>query len=145
MNEYYKKHNIKWYYVLTKSASIAKRFNRTLIDYIYKSSYMFNEFNIFEIINDYNNTYHGVLNNTPHEIYINDKNINVEIEDANEKEMFKPGDNVRILLKRFDKKTKHNWSEEIFKIKTSVKKNGVYGYYLNDILGVFYTNELMKA
>ena len=35
-------------------------------------------------------TYHGALNNT-HTKYINDKNINVEIEDANEKEMFKSG------------------------------------------------------
>lgn len=146
MQEYYDKHNIKLYHTHGPAkAAIAERFNLTLRRYVYMQIASSGKFNVQEIVDEYNDSIHSITGQKPIDIYKgNAKPIEKRETNKVEEMKFKPGDTVRILLKRskFDKKSKHNWSEEKFTIKTSIFKNNIYGYYLDGIDGVFYTNEL---
>jgi len=146
MTDYYKKHNIKQYHTYGPAkASVIERFNKTLRRFVYLQIAAEKKFDIPLIIKEYNDTVHGTIGEKPQDVYL--KNVKPqELKERNkpEKMMFIPGDRVRILLKRdrFDKKTKHNWSEEIFTVKSVLEKDNIYGYYLDDVVGVFYSNEL---
>lgn len=149
MQEYYKKHDIKLYHTYGEGkAAIAERFNLTLRTAIYKSTALYGKFSIEDIVKKYNNKVHSTIGQTPYDVYIQNKEVMLK-KSSNKPEtpIAYPGDRVRILLKRdgFDKKSKHNWSEEVYEINSILEKDNIVGYYLDGINGVFYKNEIMKT
>ena len=87
------------------------------------------------IVNEYNNTYHGTIKMKPIDVKDNAYiNIGKEVNDKDPK--FKVGDHVRIskYKKNFAKGYTPNWSEESFVIKET--KNTVPWYsVINDLNG----------
>ena len=101
---------------------IAERFIRTLKNKIYKymTSVLKNgyAYELNDIVNKYNNTYHGTIKMKRVEVKSNTY-INSSKEINNEDLKFKIGDIVRILNDKniFGKCYVPNWSEEVFEIK----------------------------
>ena len=105
----------------------AERFIRTLKNKInkYVTSISKNVYidKLDDIVNEYNNTYHGKLKLNPIDVKISTY-INIDKEFIDKDPKFKVGDHVRISKYKniFPKGYTPNWSEEIF-VKNSMKKN----------------------
>ena len=126
---------------------VAERFIRTLKNKIYKYMTSVSK-NVHidkldDIVNEYNNTYHGTIKMKPVDVkentYIDFKK---EVNDKDPK--FKVGDYVRISKYKyiFAKGYMPDWSEEVFLIK-KVKNTVPRTYVINDlngkeIIGTFY-------
>ena len=116
---------------------VAERFTRTLKTKYYKymtsiSKNMYID-KLDDIVNEYNNTYHRIINMKP--VDIKDKtNIdsNKEVNDKDPK--FKVDDHIRISKYKntFAKRYTPNWSEEVFVIK-KVKNTVPWTYVINDL------------
>ena len=126
---------------------VAERFTRTLKTKYYKymtsiSKNMYID-KLDDIVNEYNNAYHRIINMKP--VDIKDKtNIdsNKVVNDKDPK--FKVDDHIRISKYKniFAKRCTPNWSEEVFVIK-KVKNTVPWTYVINDlngeeIIGTFY-------
>ena len=104
---------------------------------------------LYDIVDEYNNTYHRTIKMKP--VHVKDNtciNIGEEVNDNDPK--FKVGDHVRISKYKnfFAKGYTPNWSEEIFVIK-EIKNTVPWIYIINDlnaeeIIGTFYEKELQK-
>ena len=133
---------------------VAERFIRTLKNKIYKymSSTSKNVYiyKLYDIVKEYNNTYHRTIKMKPIDVkdntYIDFKK---EVNDKDPK--FKVGDHVRISKYKniFAKGYMPNWSEEVF-IISKIKNTVPWTYVINDlngeeIIGTFYEKELQKT
>ena len=133
---------------------VAERFIRTLKTKICKYMTSVSK-NVYidksdDIVNEYNNIYHGKIKMKP----VNVKNntyidSSKEVNDKDAK--FKVGDHVGISKHKniFAKGYTPNWSEEVFVIK-KVKNTVPWTYVINDlnvekIIGTFYEKELQKT
>ena len=104
---------------------------------------------LYDIVDEYNNTYHRTIKMKPVDVKDNTCiNIGEEVNDNDPK--FKVGDHVRISKYKnfFAKGYTPNWSEEIFVIK-EIKNTVPWIYIINDlnaeeIIGTFYEKELQK-
>lgn len=156
-----KKHNIKLFHTNTKlKASIIERFNKTLLDKIFKMFTARNTqtwYNVLKtIINTYNRTKHSttkfkpidVTHKNAETIWLNTHHSHKPLPEKLAK--FKKGDVVRISREKdkFEKGYLINFSEELFKIikKIPGKPNT---YQIEDlkgskIEGQFYEPELVK-
>ena len=161
VQKFFNDNNIKWYHTYNRDikCSICERFNRTILNKIYKNFTLNNNTiwikNLNKLVKEYNNSYHRTIKMKPVEASkksnenIVRKNYNFEI--INKKPKFKIGDKVRVsLLKNtFEKGYTSNWSEQIY-IIYDIKSSNVYYYYLKDlngnkIDGMFYQEELLKT
>ena len=103
-----------------------------------------------DIVNEYNNIYHGKIKMKPVDVKNNTYiDSSKEINDKDPK--FKVGDHVGISKHKniFAKRYTPNWSEEVFVIK-KVKNTVPWTYVINDlnvekIIGTFYEKELQKT
>ena len=156
------KNNIKWYHTFNRDikCSICERYNRTILNKIYKNFTLNNNtirINVLDKLkNEYNNSYHRSIKMKPIDaskksneniIRNNLYNFNITIK----KPKFIIGDKVRIsLLKNiFEKSYASNYSQEIF-IIDDMKTSNVHYYFLKDlngekIDGMFYEQELLKT
>ena len=132
---------------------VAERFIRTLKNKIYKyiSSISKNVYiyKLYDIVKEYNNTYHRTIKMKPIDIK-NNTYIDFEKKVNDKDPKFKVGDYVRISKYKniFAKGYTPNWSEEVFVIK-KVKNTVPWTYVINDlngeeIIGTFYEKELQK-
>ena len=161
VQKFFDDNNIKWYHTYNRDikCSICERFNRTILNRIYKNFTLNNSTiwikDINKLVKEYNNSYHGTIKMKPVDASkksnenIVRKNYNFEI--TVKKSKFSIGDKVRIsLLKNtFSKGYTSNWSEQIYAIY-DIKSSNVHYYYLKDlngnkIDGVFYEQELLKT
>ena len=159
VQKFFNDNNIKWYYTYNRDikCSICERFNRTIINKIYKNFTLNNNTiwikDLNKLVKEYNNSYHRTIKMKPIDASkkSNDvrKNYNFEITDMKPK--FLIGDKVRVsLLKNtFEKGYTSNWSEQIYVID-DIKTSNVHYYYLKDlngekIDGTFYQEELLKT
>ena len=118
-----KKHNITVYFSIPNDIqknSIVERFNRTFAGYLKRLRAIKNykwtkEFR--NILDNYNNSYHRTIKDTPHNIFYKGKKNKQDIIIVLNK--FKIGDNVRIKIKKkiFDKGDLKLYSNQIYKIK----------------------------
>ena len=105
---------------------------------------------LYDIVNEYNNTYHRTIKMKPIDFKDNTF-VNIGKE-ANDKDpIFKVGDHIRISKYKniFANGYTSNWSEEIFVIK-EIKNTVPWIYVINDlngkeIIGTFYESELQKT
>ena len=161
VQKFFNDNNIKWYHTYNRDikCSICERFNRTILNKIYKNFTLNNNTiwikDLNKLVKEYNNSYHRTIKMTPlnaskksNENIVR-KNYNFEI--ITNKKKFKIGDKVRIsLLKNtFEKGYTSNWSEQIY-IIYDIKSSNVHYYYLKDlngnkIDGMFYQEELLKT
>ena len=156
-----KKHKIKIFHTNTKlKASIIERFNRTLLDKIFKMFTARNTYTWFNVLNTIVNTYNKTVHSTTkfkpqdvnhknaEEIWINTHFRRKPLPEKSPK--FKTGDIVRISRDKdkFEKGYLTNFSEELFKVKK--KQSGKPNtYQLEDLKGAiiegqFYEPELVK-
>ena len=161
VQKFFKDNNIKWYHTFNRDikCSICERYNRTILNKIYKNFTLNNNTiwikDLNKLVKEYNNSYHRTIKMKPIDASkksIEDivrKNYNFEI--TNKKPKFSIGDKVRIsLLKNtFEKGYTSNWSEQIYVID-DIKTSNVHYYYLkdlngNEIDGTFYQEELSKS
>ena len=161
VQKFFNDNNIKWYHTYNRDikCSICERFNRTILNKIYKNFTLNNNTiwikDLNKLVKEYNNSYHRTIKMKPIDASkksnenIVRKNYNFEIITNNRK--FKIGDKVRIsLLKNtFEKGYTSNWSEQIYVIY-DIKSSNVHYYYLkdlngNEINGIFYQEELLKT
>ena len=160
VQKFFNDNNIKWYHTYNRDikCSICERFNRTILNEIYKN-FTLNSNTIWindldKLVKEYNNSYHRTIKMKPIDASkksnenIVRKNYNFEI--TNKKQKFKIGDKVRISLIKntFEKGYTSNWSEQIY-IIDDIKTSNVHYYYLKDlngnkINGMFYQEELLK-
>ena len=104
---------------------------------------------LYDIVNEYNNTYHRTIKMKP--IDVKDNTFGNIGKEANDKDpIFKVGDHIRISKYKniFAHGYTSNWSEEIFVIK-EIKNTVPWNYVINDlngkeIIGTFYESELQK-
>ena len=102
-----------------------------------------------DIVNKYNNTYHGTIKMKPVHVKSNTSfNSSKSINDKDPK--FKIANIVRISKYKniFAKSYVPNWSEEVFVIK-KVKNTVPWAYVISvlngkEIVGIFYKKELQK-
>ena len=157
---FFNDNNMKWYHTYNRDikCSICERFNRTILNKIYKN-FTLNNTTIWvkdlnKLVKEYNNSHHRTIKMKPVDASkksnenIARKNYNFEITDKKPK--FSIGDKVRVsLLKNtFEKGYTSNWSEQIYVID-DIKTSNVY-YYLKDLNGeklhgTFYQEELLKT
>lgn len=142
--------------------SIAERVIRTLKGKIFKYLSHANTYRYIDVIDkivkSYNNTYHRTIKMSPSEV--NDSNVLQVYRNMKEsrkvpakrpKPKLKVGDYVRITKSKgiFDKGYSPNWTDEVFKIKSVVKRNPPVYYLVDlsgeDILGTFYEAEVQKV
>ena len=161
VQKFFNDNNIKWYHTYNRDikCSICERFNRTILNKIYKNFTLNNNTNwikdLNKLVKEYNNSYHRTIKMKPVDASkksnenIVRKNYNFEI--ITNKKKFKIGDKVRIsLLKNtFEKGYTSNWSEQIYVIY-DIKSSNVHYYYLKDLNGekldgTFYQEELLKT
>ena len=161
VQKFFNDNNIKWYHIYNRDikCSICERFNRTILNKIYKNSTLNNNIiwinDLNKLVKEHNNSYHRTVKMKPVDASkksnenIVRKNYNFKITD--EKPKFSIGDKVRVsLLKNtFEKGYTSNWSEQIYAIYDT-KSSNVHYYYLKDlngnkIDGVFYEQELLKT
>ena len=103
-----------------------------------------------DIVNEYNNTYHGTIKMKPVDVKDNTHTgFEKEVNDKDPK--FKVGDYVRISKYKniFAKGYTPNWSEEVFVI-SKIKNTVSWTYVITDfngeeIIGSFYEKELQKT
>ena len=161
VQKFFNDNNIQWYYTFNRDikCSICERYNRTILNKIYKN-FTLNNNTIWikylnKLVKEYNNSYHRTIKMKPVDASkksnenIVRKNYNFEI--ITNKRKFKIGDKVRIsLLKNtFEKGYTSNWSEQIYVIY-DIKSSNVHYYYLKDLNGekldgTFYQEELLKT
>ena len=104
---------------------------------------------LYDIVNEYNNTYHRTIKMKPIDVKYNTYiGFGKEVNDKDPK--FKVGVHVRISKYKniFAKGHTLNWSEEVFVIK-EIKNTVLWTYVINDlngedIIGTFYEKELQK-
>ena len=132
---------------------IVERFLRTLKNKIYKYMISVSK-NVFidkldDLVNKYNNTYHGTIKMKQVDVKSN-THIDSSKEVNNNYPKFKIGDTVRIskFKNMFGKRDTPNGSEEVFVIK-KVKNTVSWTYVFNDLYGeeivrTFYEKELQK-
>ena len=161
VQKFFNDNNIKWYHTFNRDikCSICERFNRTILNKIYKNFTLNNSTiwikDLNKLVKEYNNSYHRTIKMKPVDASkksnenIVRKNYNFEI--ITNKKKFKIGDKVRIsLLKNtFEKGYTSNWSEQIY-IIDDIKSSNVHYYYLKDLNGkkldgTFYQEELLKT
>ena len=161
VQKFFNDNNIKWYHTYNRDikCSICERFNRTILNKIYKNFTLNNNTiwikDLDKLVKEYNNSYHRTIKMKPVDASkksnenIVRKNYNFEI--ITNKKKFKIGDKVRVsLLKNtFEKGYTSNWSEQIYVID-DIKTSNVHYYYLKDlngekIDGTFYQEELLKT
>ena len=108
-----------------------------------------------DMVNEYNNTYHGTSKMKPVDVKDNTNIDSTEVhsnKEVNDKDpKFKFGDHVRISKYKniFAKGYTPNWSEEVFVI-SKIKNTVPWTYVINDlngeeIIGTFYEKELQKT
>ena len=159
---FFKNNNIKWYHTFNISikCSICERFNRTILNKIYKNFTLNNNTiwinDLDKLVNEYNNSYHRSIKTKPIDASkkSNENNVRNNLYNfkyINKKSKFLIGDRVRIsLLKNtFEKSYTSNWSQEIF-IIDDIKTSNVHYYFLKDLQGekidgMFYEQELLKS
>ena len=159
---FFKNNNIKWYHTFNRDikCSICERYNRTILNKIYKNFTLNNNTiwinDLDKLTNEYNNSYHRSIKMKPivaskksNENIVRNNLYNFKI--TNKKSKFSIGDKVRIsLLKNtFEKSYTSNWSQEIF-IIDNIKTSNVHYYFLKDLQGekidgMFYEQELLKT
>ena len=161
VQKFFNDNNIKWYHTYNRDikCSICERFNRTILNKIYKNFTLNNNTiwikDLNKLVKEYNNSYHRTIKMKPVDASkksnenIVRKNYNFEI--ITNKKKFKIGDKVRVsLLKNtFEKGYTSNWSEQIYVIY-DIKSSNVHYYYLKDLNGeklngIFYQEELLKT
>ena len=161
VQKFFNDNNIKWYHTYNRDikCSICERFNRTILNKIYKNFTLNNNTiwikDLNKLVKEYNNSYHRTIKMKPVDASkksnenIVRKNYNFEI--ITNKKKFKIGDKVRVsLLKNtFEKGYTSNWSEQIYVID-DIKSSNIHYYYLkdlngNEIDGIFYQEELLKT
>ena len=105
---------------------------------------------LYDIVNEYNNTYHRTIKMKPLDVKDNTY-IDFEKEFNDKDPKFKVGDYVRISKYKniFAKGYMANWSEEVF-IISKIKNTVPWTYVINDlnseeIIGTFYEKELQKT
>ena len=162
-NEFYNNAFKKWLkdndisvystYIEGKSV-VAERFIRTLKNKMYKHMTAISKsvyFDVlYDIIDEYNNTYHKTIKMKP--VDVGDDSFAKFNEKSNEKDpKFKVGDHVRISKFKnvFAKGYTPNWSDEIFVVK-KIKKTMPWKCIINDLNGEkivesFYEKELQKT
>ena len=158
---FFNDNTIKWYHTYNRDikCSIFERYNRTILNKIYKNFALNNNTiwvkDLNKLVKEYNKCYHRSIKMSPlnaskksNENIVR-KNYNFEI--TNKKQRFSIGDKVRVsLLKNtFEKGYISNWSEQIY-IIYDIKSSNVHYYYLKDlnrnkIDGMFYEQELLKT
>ena len=133
---------------------VAERFIKTLKNKIYKymTSISKNVYidKLYDIVNEYNNTYHRTIKMKPIDVKDNTYiNTDEEVNDRNPK--FKVGNHVGISKYKniFGKGYTPNWLEEVFVIK-EVKNTVPWTYVISDlnskkITGTFFEKELQKT
>ena len=159
---FFKNNNIKWYHTYNRDikCSICERYNRTILNKIYKNFTLNNNTiwinDLDKLVNEYNNSYHRSIKMKPidaskksNENIIRNNLYNFRY--TNKKPKFSIGDRVRIsLLKNtFEKSYTSNWSQEIF-IIDNIKTSNIHYYFLKDLQGekidgMFYEQELLKT
>ena len=161
VQKFFNDNNIKWYHTYNRDikCSICERFNRTILNKIYKNFTLNNNTiwikDLNKLVKEYNNSYHRTIKMKPIDASkksnenIVRKSYNFEI--INKKPKFKIGDKVRVsLLKNtFEKGYTSNWSEQIY-IIGDIKSSNVHYYYLKDLNGEkidgnCYQEELLKT
>ena len=137
-----------------RKSVVAERSIRTLKTKIYKYLTLVSKNvyinKLYDIVGEYNNTYHRAINVKPVDVEDNTYiDLKKEVNDKDPK--FKVGDYVRISKYKniFAKGYTPNWSEEVFVIK-KVKNTVPWTYVINDlngeeIIGIFYEKELQKT
>ena len=141
---FFKNDNIKWYHTFNRDikCSICERYNRTILNKIYKNFTLNNNTvwinDLDKIVNECNNSYHRTIRMKPinaslkvNENIIRNNLYNFKI--TNKKPKFSIGDKVRVsLLKNtFEKSYTSNYSQEIF-IIDDIKTNSAHYYFLKD-------------
>ena len=159
---FFKNNNIKWYHTFDRDVkcSICERYNRTILNKIYKNFTLNNDTiwinDLDKLTNKCNNSYHRSIKMKPkiaslksNENIIRNNLYNFNI--TNKKPKFSISDRVRVsLLKNtFEKSYTSNWSEEIF-IIDNIKTSNVHYHFLKDLQGEkidgsFYQEELLKT
>ena len=159
---FFKNNNIKWYRTFNRDikCSICERYNRTILNKIYKNFTLNNNTiwinDLNKLTNEYNNSYHRSIKMKPidaskksNENIVRNNLYNFKY--TNKKPKFTIGDRVRVsLLKNtFEKSYTSNWSQEIF-IIDDIKTSNVHYYFLKDLQGekidgMFYQEELLKT
>ena len=159
---FFKNNNIKWYHTYNRDikCSICERYNRTILNKIYKNFTLNNNTiwinDLNKLTNEYNNSYHRSIKMKPIDASkkSNENNVRNNLYNfkyTNKKPKFSIEDRVRVsLLKNtFEKSYTSNWSQEIF-IIDDIKTSNVHYYFLKDlqgekINGMFYEQELLKT
>ena len=159
---FFKNNNIKWYHTYNRDikCSICERYNRTILNKIYKNFTLNNNTiwinDLDKLVNEYNNSYHRSIKMKPIDASkkSNENNVRNNLYNfkyTNKKPKFSIGDRVRVsLLKNtFEKSYTSNWSQEIF-IIDDIKTSNVHYYFLKDLQGEkidgsFYEQELLKT
>ena len=159
---FFKNNNIKWYHTYNRDikCSICERYNRTILNEIYKNFTLNNNTvwinDLEKLVNEYNNSYHRSIKMKPidaskksNENIIRNNLCNFKY--TNKKPKFSIGDRVRVsLLKNtFEKSYTSNYSQETF-IIDDIKTSNVHYYFLKDLQGekidgIFYQEELLKT
>ena len=159
---FFKNNNITWYHTFNRDikCSICERYNRTILNKIYKNFTLNNNTiwinDLDKLVNKYNNSYHRSIKMKPilaskksNENYVRNNLYNFKY--TNKKPKFSIDDRVRVsLLKNtFEKSYISNWSQEIF-IIDNIKTSNVHYYFLKDLQGekidgMFYEQELLKT
>lgn len=143
-------------------ASICERSIRTLKGRIFKYLNHINSFRYIDKLDDfvkaYNNTYHSTIKMAPSAV--NDCNIlqvykntrlSQRIPAKKQRSKVKVGDYVRISKDKnlFSKGYEANWTLEVFKVKTIVKRNPIVYRIVDlqdeEIKGTFYEAEVQKV
>ena len=138
MEKWLKDNDIEFYSTHNEGKSlVAERFIRTFknksynhIKAVSKSLYIDE---LYDIVNEYNNTYHRTIKMKP--IEAKDNTYIEYIKDVNDKDPnFKVGNHVRIskLENIFAKRYTRNWSEDVFVVK-EVKNTVPWTYVINDL------------
>ena len=161
VQNFFNDHNIKWYHTYNRDIkySICERYNRTILDKIYKNFTLNNNTiwikDLDKLVNEYNKSYHRSIKMKPIDASkksnenIVRKNYNFEITDKKLK--FSIDDKVRVsfLKNTFEKGYTSNRSEQIYVIDDIKTSNVHYCYlkYLNreKLDGTFYQEELLKT
>ena len=159
---FFKNNNIKWYHTYNRDikCSICERYNRTILNKIYKNFTLNNNTiwinDLNKLTNEYNNSYHRSIKMKPilASKKSNENNVRNNLYNfkyTNKKPKFSIGDRVRVsLLKNtFEKSYTSNYSQEIF-IIDDIKTSNVHYYFLKDLQGekidgMFYEQELLKT
>ena len=96
-----------------------------------------------DVVNEYNNTYHGTINIKPVDVKDNTHIDSMQLH-SNKDLKFKVGDHVRISkYKNIFEKACTNWLEEVFVIK-KVKNTVPWTYVINNVNGDEIIETFMK-